>query len=96
MNNIYKEEQKKECKELKEAYNDVCQETYKDPGKGYVKVEFLSDTEDMTYMENTLHHLGEEVELLVAQGVQLKDIAILVRKNSIIPLLADYFDKNTS
>ena len=60
LNNIYKEEQKKECKELKEAYNDVCQETYKDPGKGYVKVEFLSDTEDMTYMENTLHHLGEE------------------------------------
>ena len=58
LNNIYKEEQKKECKELKEAYNDVCQETYKDPGKGYVKVEFLSDTEDMTYMENTLHHLG--------------------------------------
>lgn len=36
--------------------------------KGYVKVEFLSDTEDMTYMENTLYHLGEEVELLVAQG----------------------------
>ena len=58
----------------------MCQETYKDPGKGYVKVEFLSDTEDMTYMENTLYHLGEEVELLVAQGVQLKDIAILVRK----------------
>lgn len=96
LNNIYKEEQKKECKELKEAYNDVCQETYKDPGKGYVKVEFLSDTEDMTYMENTLHHLGEEVELLVAQGVQLKDIAILVRKNRSIPLIADYFDKNTS
>lgn len=74
----------------------MCQETYKDPGKGYVKVEFLSDTEDMTYMENTLHHLGEEVELLVAQGVQLKDIAILVRKNRSIPLIADYFDKNTS
>ena len=47
-------------------------------------------------MENTLHHLGEEVELLVAQGVQLKDIAILVRKNRSIPLIADYFDKNTS
>ena len=59
---LHGEEQKKECKELKEAYNDVCQETYKDPGKGYVKVEFLSDTEDMPYMEHTLHHLGEEVE----------------------------------
>ena len=33
LNNIYKEEQKRRCKELKEAYNDVCQETYKDPGK---------------------------------------------------------------
>ena len=50
----------------------------------------------MTYMENTLYKLGEEVELLVAQGVQLKDIAILVRKNRSIPLIADYFDKNTS
>ncbi len=97
LNNIYKEEQKKECKELKEAYNDVCQETYKDPGKGYVKVEFLSDTEDMTYMENTLHHLGEEVELLVAQGVQLKDIAIHgAQEQKHAPLIADYFDKNTS
>ena len=36
------------------------------------------------------------MELLVAQGVQLKDIAILVRKNRSIPLIADYFDKNTS
>ena len=96
LNDIYKEEQKTECEELKEAYSDVCQETDKDPGKGYVKVDFLSDKEDMTYMEDTLHHLGEEVESLVTQGVQLKDIAILVRKNRSIPLIADYFDKKTS
>lgn len=96
LNDIYKEEQGKECEELKEAYHDVRQETCKDPGKGYVKVAFLTDQEDKTYMEDTLHRLGEEVESLVAQGVRLGDIAILVRKNRSIPLIADYFDKNTS
>lgn len=96
LNSIHKEEQGKECEELKEAYNDVCQEIYKEPGKGYVKVTFLSGKEDATYTIDTLQQLAEEVQVLVAQGVQLKDIAILVRKNRSIPLIADYFDKNTS
>ncbi|MDE5677533.1 exodeoxyribonuclease V subunit beta [Phocaeicola sp.] len=95
LNNIYKEEQGEECKELKEAYNDVCQQICKDPGKGYVRVEFLSDKEDRSYADDTLYRLGEEVDSLVAQGIHLQDIAILVRKNKSIPLIADYFDKNT-
>lgn len=96
LNSIHKEEQGKECEELKEAYNDVCQEIYKEPGKGYVKATFLSGKEDTTYTTDTLQQLAAETQALVAQGVQLKDIAILVRKNRSIPLIADYFDKNTS
>lgn len=95
LNSIHKEEQGKECEDLKEAYNDVCQEICKDPGKGYVKVTFLSGKEDATYTIDTLQQLAGEAQALVAQGVQLKDIAILVRKNRSIPLIADYFDKNT-
>lgn len=96
LNSIHKEEQGKECEELKEAYNDVCQEIYNEPGKGYVKATFLSDKEDATYTIDTLEQLAGEAQALVAKGIQLKDIAILVRKNRSIPLIADYFDKNTS
>lgn len=91
----YKEELGEECKALNEAYSDVCQEVDKDPGKGYVKVTFLDKKEEATYIEDTLQQLAAEAESLVSKGVHLKDIAILVRYNRNIPLIADYFDKNT-
>lgn len=93
LNNTYQKEQGKKCVELEEAYNDVCQETDKNPGKGYIKVTFLTNKEE--YTEKTLQHLAEETRLLIEQGIDLKDIAILVRKNKSIPLVADYFDKHT-
>lgn len=96
LNQAYREEQGKECEELKEAYSDVCQETDKDPGKGYVKVTFLADKKDVTYPEDTMQQLACEVDALIAQGIHQKDIAILVRKNRSIPLIADYFDKQTA
>ena len=95
LNDIYKSEQGEECKDLKEAYVDVCQEKDKDPDGGYVKVTFLTEKEEMAYVEDTLQQLANETQLLVTAGIQLKDIAILVRKNKTIPLVADYFDKNT-
>ena len=95
LNDIYKSEQGEECKDLKEAYVDVCQEKDKDPDEGYVKVTFLTEKEEMAYVEDTLQQLANETQLLVTAGIQLKDIAILVRKNKTIPLVADYFDKNT-
>ena len=95
LNDIYKSEQGEECEDLKEAYIDVCQEKDKDPEGGYVKVTFLTEKEDVTYAEDTLQQLANEAQRSVATGVRLKDIAILVRKNKTIPLVADYFDKNT-
>lgn len=98
LNDRYREEQGEDCLALQEAYQDVCQETCNDPGKGYVRVEFLGDGKDNetgSYADQMLEKLAAETRLLVEQGVALKDIAILVRKNKTIPLIADYFDKNT-
>ena len=63
LNNIIRRT-KRNARNWKGAYNDVCRGKHKDPEKG-VKVDHLSDTEDMTYMENTLPP-REEVELLGA------------------------------
>ncbi len=95
LNDIYREEQGKDCKELQEAYNDVNQHPCKDRDKGFVKLTFLTTKEDITYADEMLEQLADEAQNLVAQGVKLKDIAILVRKNRSIPLIADYFDKHT-
>ena len=96
LNKQYKEEQEKDCTQLLQAYSDVCQEIGKEPGKGYVKATFLAPKEDANYQEDTLNCMIQEIDQLVQQGVALKDIAILVRKNKTIPLVADYFDKYTS
>ena len=96
LNGIHQQEQGTECKDLQDAYQDVCQEICKIPEKGSVKLTFLSKKEDVDYQEDTLQHLAEEVDNLLQQGVKLNDMAILVRKNNLIPLVADYFDKHTS
>ena len=96
LNDMYKKEQGKDCQELQDAYRDVCQEIHKTPERGSVKLTFLPKKEDVDYQEDTLQHLTEEVDDLLQQGVKLNDIAILVRKNNVIPMVADYFDKHTS
>lgn len=78
------------CEELKKAYSDVVQESPKESDKGYVQVTFL-DKED--YNDKMLQELGHSVQDLLQQGVRLNDMAILVRKNKVIPAIAEYFDK---
>ena len=91
------EEEKTDCKELLSAYQDVKQDICQSPGKGSVKVTFVdSKKADKTYEEDTLEQLAHEVKHMIAQGIRLNDMAILVRKNARIPVIADYFDKNTS
>ena len=92
----YEEEEKESCEQLTNAYADVRQETGKKDEKGFVKLAFLSDTEEESYEEAMLRKLADEVEQLVRQGVRIQDMAILVRMNKNIPLIADYFDKHTS
>lgn len=94
LNELHKKELGKECVELQNAYKDVCQESPKKEDKGYVKVQFLDKDEELSYEESTLGAMKLEVERLVAEGVRLTDITILVRKNKMIPLIADFFDKH--
>ncbi len=96
LNDIYVEDFGKNCDDLLKAYNDVCQETDKNKDKGYVKATFISKKEDISYTDDTLQQLAAEVEKLIENGISQKEIAILVRKNKNIPLIADYFDKNTN
>ena len=96
LNEIYQKEQEVPCFELLEAYKDVTQEICRKTGKGSVKLNFLASKEGINYQEDTLKQLADEVSLMIEHGVKLNDMAILVRKNAIIPFVADYFDKHTS
>ena len=95
LNEMHRQAQGIECKELKDAYQDVQQEICRQPGEGSVQITFLSPKEEIGYQEDTFQHLANEVEKLNQQGVHVNDMAILVRKNYLIPLIASYFDKHT-
>lgn len=95
LNDKHRQEQGKDCEELKHAYQDVTQEICRKEAKGSVKLTFLSAKDDIDYQEDTLKQLANEVESMVQQGVKVSDMAILVRKNNLIPTIAAYFDKHT-
>ncbi len=77
------------AQQLKDAYTDVCQqipdhrESY-----GYVEIRLLPAT---NYRERTLEQLTETVVTLIEQGISPDKMAILVRTNDNITLIADYF-----
>lgn len=93
LNSLHLEELKEECIPLKQAYADVAQESPKTEARGCVKVTFLEPDSEHNYTEQTLIALGEEVQRLLNEEVQMNDITILVRKNKNIPAIANYFDK---
>ena len=73
------------------AYDDVRQEVPagKSANEGLVEIELLPATDD--YQEQMLERTAAVVERLLAEGVATNDIAILVRTNLYIPLIANYF-----
>ncbi len=71
------------------AYDDVEQKVQgKRPLHGHVKVTLLSGDD---YEQQTLDSIVAQVSQLLSQGVPSTKIAILVRTNSQIPLIANYF-----
>lgn len=94
LNLHHHEDQPDDCTPLLDAYSDVCQAfpDEKTGGLGYVKVCFPDETDELTYEEATLQALASEVSSLLEKGIHPNDIAILVRKNKYIPLIADYFE----
>ncbi|MDR0972858.1 MAG: UvrD-helicase domain-containing protein, partial [Prevotellaceae bacterium] len=81
------------CDELLRAYKDVEQESVH-PHDGSIQISFVeADKEqELSYEEAMLESLGNAVKELVNVGVHRSDIAILVRKNKYITLIADYFN----
>ena len=81
-----------EREQLEKAYADVEQKVPDDKkNEGRVTIELLPNNE---YQESVLEHTVEYVRELIDAGVSQKDIAILVRYNNHIPLIAQYFLEN--
>lgn len=77
------------AKELMAAYEDVRQTSKdKSKGKGFVRVTLLPKEE---YKENMLNVVEGCVDELMAAGIPLNRIAVLIRYNDDISLIADYF-----
>ncbi|MBO4464095.1 MAG: UvrD-helicase domain-containing protein [Prevotella sp.] len=71
------------------AYDDVEQKIDEKTCRGgHVKISLLPSDD---YEQTTLQLLSQQVKDLLEQGRKPKDIAILVRSNSYIPLIARYF-----
>ena len=71
------------------AYTDVAQKVLPSkPDTGLVNVVLLPSSD---YQQTTLQRLVVDVRELLQRGVEASAIAILVRTNSYIPLIANYF-----
>ena len=77
------------AQQLKKAYSDVEQKV-PDFRKqtGYVSIELLPQDD---YLEQTLQKTADAVRELLEAGAESSDIAIIVRSNSTIQQLAEYF-----
>lgn len=73
---------------LRSAYADVAQQVpVKRGGSGYVNVRLLSGDD---YERAVLNDVTDTIKQLLANGAEAGDIAILVRTNKHIPLIAKY------
>ena len=80
------------AKQLADAYADVTQEVPEGrKDSGYVNIRLLPNDD---YQQHTMEAVADTIRQLQEQGANLNDIAILVRTNKFIPLIAAYFDEN--
>lgn len=75
--------------QLKKAYSDVAQKvpSFRD-NHGYVSINLLPNED---YRQQALQKTAEAVSILLDSGANYSDIAILVRSNDIIQLIAEFF-----
>ena len=77
------------AEQLRRAYADVEQLIPEDrQSQGEVSIRLLP-VED--YQEQTLQQIADTIGDLTTQGIPQRDIAILVRTNALIPIIAQYF-----
>ena len=78
-----------EREQLQKAYADVEQKVPDNrPDKGRISITLLPNDE---YQQAVLQNIVDSVQELIEKGVEQKEIAILVRINNQIPLIAQYF-----
>ena len=78
-----------EREQLQKAYADVEQKVPDNrPDKGRISITLLPNNE---YQQAVLQNVVDSVQELIEKGVEQKEIAILVRINNQIPLIAQYF-----
>lgn len=83
-----------EASALQRAYADVEQTVPKElENNGQINIQLLPAGD---YQEKTLERIANIVCELRGKGVSSSEIAILVRTNTYIPLIADYFTKHLS
>ena len=84
-----KEINETEASQLQRAYADVVQQIPdRRADEGFVRIELLPGED---YQAQMFQRLTETVSELLATGVTQEQIAILVRTNAVIPLIAQYF-----
>ena len=87
------------CSNLRQAYADVEQLSPRTLEEGYVEVSsynwLAEDEQESTwsYDEWTIEQLATSIRRLLKQGATPNEIAILVRKNRVIPQLASFIDQ---
>ena len=78
-----------EAEQLQRAYAGVEQQIpERRDDSGYVSIDLLPSDD---YQEATLRQLADTVRSLLADGISQSRIAILVRTNNLIPVIANYF-----
>ncbi len=78
-----------DAQQLQRAYSDVCQAIpEKRLGGGSVSVSLLTAND---YQQQVLSEVADSVDRLMHEGVRPSQMCILVRTNSLIPIIAEYF-----
>ncbi len=78
-----------EVLQMKRAYADVCQENPINEAAGLVRIDLYNEADDI------LENLSATINELRSLGIGYDKMAILVRNNKDIQLLADYFSHNS-
>ena len=87
--NVQNDENPAGAEQLRHAYADVCQQVPDDrTAAGEVSITLLPAAD---YQARTLQLLTDTVQRLTSEGIEPRRMAILVRTNHLIPLIADYF-----
>lgn len=82
--------------QLRKAYGDVCQLVPKKRlSQGQVKIKLIGGGEDKETVNNeVMEYAIDNINRLLHDGVKQKNIAILVRQNKSIPVIAEYFSNH--